>query len=66
MNRETLKRRGFQTRILAMKKGLTGREIAKHLGCDESLVSYAFRGKRIDALRRVQKFVKSYRQRAAA
>lgn len=66
MNKEALKRRGFNLRLLAIRKGLTGRRIARRLRCHPTLVSLAFAGERFEALRRVEKFVKSYRPKAAA
>ena len=53
--------RGFELRILAMKKGLTGRAIAKALRCHYDLVSKVFSGKRIAAMKRIEKYVRSYK-----
>jgi DNA-binding NarL/FixJ family response regulator len=59
--KRTLQQRAFNLRVTAMKKGLTNRAIAKALGCSEDLVSKAFMLQRMEAFRRVAKYVRSYR-----
>lgn len=56
-----LRRKAFDLRVTAMKKGLTNRDIAKALGCSEDLVSKAFLLQRKSAFQRVAKYVRSYK-----
>ncbi len=61
-----LRKRAFELRVLAMKKRLTNRAIARALHCHEDLVSKAFKLQRKAAFQRVERYVKSYRPRASA
>jgi predicted transcriptional regulator len=62
---ERLRRKGLRLQIEALKLGLTGREIARDLGCHEDLVWKAYKGKRRAAQERVREYLERVRSGAS-
>ena len=57
-----LRSKVVQLRILAFRKGLvTNRDIARACRVHEDLISKAFKGKRVAALKRIERCLKNYR-----
>jgi predicted transcriptional regulator len=50
----------LRIKVQMMKKGLSSRELAQHLGVHESAVSNALAGRRPEMFRKVAEFVKSF------